>query len=119
MAEKSQKENALVIREFHEAVNMTSSQLEKWLATDNSKVVGQKKEGIDESVGHQSGHQIIAILHKKQEDYTEEDFAHMHKVVGYVHRHLAQKPDGDVSNTHWRFSLMNWGHDPLKDGHGK
>jgi hypothetical protein len=37
----------------------------------------------------------------------------MHKVVGYVHRHLAQRPSGDVTDTAWRYSLMNWGHDPL------
>jgi hypothetical protein len=36
-------------------------------------------------------------------------------VVGYIHRHLAQRPSGDVSQTPWRHSLMNWGHDPLKD----
>jgi hypothetical protein len=34
-------------------------------------------------------------------------------VVGYIHRHLAQRPAGDISQTHWRYSLMNWGHDPL------
>ena len=37
----------------------------------------------------------------------------MRKVVGYVHRHLAQRPGGDVRHTRWRWSLMNWGHDPL------
>ena len=45
---------------------------------------------------------------------TEADEEHMRKVVGYVHRHAAQRPTGDVSGTPWRFSLMNWGHDPLK-----
>ena len=34
--------------------------------------------------------------------------------VGYVHRHLAQRPKGDVTDTRWRYSLMNWRHDPLK-----
>ena len=38
----------------------------------------------------------------------------MRKVVGYVNRHTKQRPDGDVSETSWRYSLMNWGHDPLK-----
>jgi hypothetical protein len=37
----------------------------------------------------------------------------MRKVVGYVRRHLAQRPPGDVRDTRWRHSLMNWGHDPL------
>ena len=38
----------------------------------------------------------------------------MRKVVGYVHRHMTQRPKGDVTDTNWRKSLMNWGHDPLK-----
>jgi Protein of unknown function (DUF3140) len=39
----------------------------------------------------------------------------MRKVIGYVQRHTAPRPEGDVTQTRWRFSLMNWGHDPLKD----
>ncbi|MDQ1230054.1 hypothetical protein QE379_001480 [Sphingomonas sp. SORGH_AS 879] len=40
----------------------------------------------------------------------------MKKVVGYVHRHLKQGgPGKDVEHSPWRYSLMNWGHDPLKD----
>jgi len=38
----------------------------------------------------------------------------MHRTISYVHRHLAQRPDGDISETRWRYSLMNWGHDPKK-----
>ena len=67
-----------------------------------------------ESVGHESGRKIIEILGSKKADLTDADEAHMRTVVGYVHRHLAQRPDGDVAETKWRWSLMNWGHDPLK-----
>ena len=36
-------------------------------------------------------------------------------VVGYIKRHVSQGgPDDDVENSAWRYSLMNWGHDPLK-----
>jgi hypothetical protein len=39
----------------------------------------------------------------------------MRKVHGYVARHLAQEPGSeDVETSRWRYSLMNWGHDPLK-----
>ncbi len=39
----------------------------------------------------------------------------MRDVVGYVHRHQTQKPENeDVEDSRWRYSLMNWGHDPLK-----
>lgn len=98
--------------DFKTAVNMTPRQLGEWLGTDQSKEVGQKNGGNGESVGHQSGRLILDILAKKKDDLSEADQQHMAKVVGYVHRHLAQRPDGDITDTHWRYSLMNWGHDP-------
>lgn len=113
MAETKKSDDKATLKEFHSAVNMTSSQLKKWLDTDDSKAVGQKKDS-NESVGHQSGRRIITLLGKKQSEFTPSDYEHMEKVVGYVHRHLSQRPDGDVSDTRWRYSLMNWGHDPLK-----
>ena len=100
--------------DFREAVNMSASELEKWLKTDESQDVGQKSSSGAESVGHDSGRKIISLLHKKKSDLDDADEAHMRKVVGYVHRHLAQRPSGDVKETKWRYSLMNWGHDPLK-----
>ncbi|MFG2539347.1 DUF3140 domain-containing protein [Streptomyces sp. NPDC048511] len=100
------------IEEFGEAVNMTPARLRKWLATDESKGVGQSDSG-GESTGHASGRRIVELLETKNADLRDDDIAHMHKVVGYVHRHLAQRPSGDVKETSWRFSLMNWGHDPL------
>jgi hypothetical protein len=102
-----------VHRDFRQAVNMSPGELAKWLETDDSKAVGQHRGG-GESVGHESGRRIIALLRRKKGELSEDDHAHMRKVVGYVHRHMAQRPDGDVSRTRWRYSLMNWGHDPLK-----
>ena len=104
------------IKEFKEAVNISAKKLEKWLETEESKKVGFKNDGDKESVGHQSGKRIIEILDKKESEYTDKDLKHIHKVVGYIHRHLAQKPDGDISETNWRYSLMNWGHDPQLQG---
>ncbi|MGW7433529.1 DUF3140 domain-containing protein [Streptomyces sp. NPDC054861] len=97
---------------FGEAVNMTAGSLEKWLATDESQSVGQSDGG--ESVGHASGRRIVELLHTKKADLSDDDLAHMRKVTGYVHRHLKQRPSGDVTDTRWRYSLMNWGHDPKK-----
>jgi hypothetical protein len=108
-------------RSFAEAVNMSAAELEKWLGTDESQEVGWAKGGPksspggDESTGHESGRRIVALLHKKKADLDEEDLAHMKKAVGYVHRHLGQPPGKeDVETSRWRYSLMNWGHDPLK-----
>lgn len=100
--------------EFHKAVNMTATELEKWLKTDESKQVGQKTDG-NESTGHESGRHIVSILNAKKNDLTNADYAHMRKVVGYVKRHTAQRPSGDVKDTSWRYSLMNWGNDPIKE----
>ncbi|MFG2603410.1 DUF3140 domain-containing protein [Streptomyces sp. NPDC048514] len=97
---------------FRELVNMTPSALEKWLATGESRAAGQHKGG-GESTGHASGRTIVEILRKKKGDLSDSDYAHMRKVNGYIRRHLAQRPAGDVRDTTWRRSLMNWGHDPL------
>ena len=104
---------------FRKAVNMTPGELEDYLKTDDSKKVGWKGDDGDEermeSVGHKSGERIVEIKHKHKADYSEDDYAHMKKVVGYVHRHLAQKPSKEaIETSNWRYSLMNWGHDPLK-----
>jgi uncharacterized protein DUF3140 len=98
---------------WQDAVNMTAKELEGFLETDESRSVGDKSSG-GESTGHASGRRIVDILRKKKSDLTDHDAAHMRKVVGYVHRHLAQRPAGDVTDTKWRYSLMNWGHDPTK-----
>ena len=99
--------------DWQSSVNMSAGELEKWLATDESQAVGQKKDD-DEATGHKSGRRIVEILRTKKADLTDDDVQHMAKVVGYVHRHTAQRPSGDVTDTAWRHSLMNWGHDPLK-----
>ena len=98
--------------DFKQVVNMSANDLAAWLKTDESKAVGFKTSEGSQSIGHRSGKKIIALLGKTQAEFTSSDIAHARTVVGYVHRHLAQRPAGDVSRTHWRYSLMNWGHDP-------
>lgn len=101
------------VKEFKQAVNMSRKQLEDWLETEESRSVGQKKDGDEEAIGHQSGRHIVELLSKK--DYSEDDIHEMKRVISYIHRHSAQRPEGDVEHTRWRYSLKNWGHDPLKD----
>ncbi len=103
---------------FDEAVNMTPAELERWLDGEDSQRVGWKGDdgaGDGESVGHQSGRRIVEIKRKKKADLTDDDYAHMKKVHGYVARHSAQGgPAEDKEHSDWRYSLMNWGHDPCK-----
>ena len=100
--------------EFRDAVNMAPKELEDYLETDDSQRVGAK-DGGGESTGHASGRRIVEVKRKNKDELTDDDLDHMQKVVGYVHRHLAQGPDGSARDTDWRYSLMNWGHDPCKD----
>ncbi len=104
-------EDRAALDNFRKAVNMAPAELEKHLESDESREVGDKGSG-GESTGHASGRRIVQLLRTKQAEYTGSDFDHMRKVVGYVHRHLAQRPEGNVGDTAWRYSLMNWGHDP-------
>jgi hypothetical protein len=102
-----------IIEEFDETINMTSKELEEWLETAESKSVGQS-DGGGESKGRESGRRIVEIKRKKKSDYTDDDLEHMKRVNGYVKRHLGQGPKKDPEDSKWRYSLMNWGHDPLK-----
>lgn len=104
-----------IYTDFNDAVNMAPQELEDFLKTDESKQVGCTKDGEDEAVGHQSGARIVEIKRTKKADLTDDDYAHMRKVVGYVHRHSAQGgPAENKEHSPWRYSLMNWGHDPCK-----
>ena len=101
-----------VYSDFTDCVNMQPRELEEWLETDESKSVGDNDGG--ESTGHRSGRRIVEIKRTKKDDLTDSQYEHMQKVVGYVHGHTAQKPSGDIEDSDWRYSLMNWGHDPCK-----
>lgn len=107
-----------ILKAFRAAVNMAPAALETWLKTAESREVGWKGpdgDGDGESVGHRSGARIVAIKRTRQADLTDDDYAHMKKVAAYVRRHLAQGgPASDAEHSRWRYSLMNWGHDPLK-----
>jgi hypothetical protein len=92
---------------------MTPKELKEWLQTEESKSVGQSDDG-GESKGHESGRKIVEILGKNKFDYADEDVEHMKRVNAYVKRYLGQGPNTDVEDSRWRYSLMNWGHDPLK-----
>ena len=102
-------------KDFNENVNMAPKELEEWLKTEESKSVGQDC-GDGESIGHKSGKKIIKIKKKKKEELTQADYDHMKKVNGYVSRHTEQGPSSGKEESPWRYSLMNWGHDPCKNG---
>ena len=105
-----------VRQDFADAVNMGAAELDAWLRSPESRRVGWK--GADgttrESIGHASGRKIVSILRKGNDQLSDGDYLHMRKVVGFVRRHSAQRPE-NLYTSRWRYSLMNWGHDPVKE----
>lgn len=102
-------DRARIAADFAAAVNMSADELEAWLETPESRRVGYKPDG-GESVGHASGRRTVRIL--RSGPAGDGDYAHMRKTVGFVRRHRAREPANMVTSR-WRYSLMNWGHDPL------
>uniref|UniRef100_A0A0B7JNK6 Hypervirulence associated protein TUDOR domain-containing protein n=1 Tax=Bionectria ochroleuca TaxID=29856 RepID=A0A0B7JNK6_BIOOC len=99
------KNDSQVVQEFNELVNMTASELEKWLKSGDSNSAGWPKEDT-------SGE-------SDPKKYNEDHIEHMRKVVSK--RHLAQeektnkeKSAEEVKKTKSYASLKNWGHDFLK-----
>ena len=101
-------------RRFAGLVNMDAAELEAWLETEESRAVGWTRPGEAESVGRQSGRAIARILRTRREELDEADWRLMRKTIGFIRRHCAQQP-ANIVTSRWRYSLMNWGHDPLKD----
>ncbi len=100
--------------EWGKLVNMAPKELEDWLETEESREVGDTG-GEGESTGHKSGRRIVEIRRTNKGDLSDDQWDWMGKTVGYVNRHLAQGgPDEDMEHSKWRYSLMNWGHDPAK-----
>lgn len=110
----SSKSREQIWYEFGDLVNMAPKELEEWLETDASRSVGDTDDG--EATGHKSGRRIVEIKRTNKADLSDDQWDHMATVVGYVKRHCSQGgPDDNVETSRWRYSLMNWGHDPIKD----
>ncbi|WP_306120009.1 MULTISPECIES: DUF3140 domain-containing protein [unclassified Roseitalea] len=111
----SSKPREQIWREWRQLVNMSADEIDAWLDTKQSRSVGIM-EG-DDTNGRKSARRIVEIERTGKDELSDEQWDHMARVVGYIKRHCAQTgPDHDVETSDWRYSLMNWGHDPLKDG---
>jgi Protein of unknown function (DUF3140) len=98
----------VTVSKSDEAMNMSVREFEEGLQTEESREVGQK-DGGGESRGHESGRGIVEILEKDRDGYTEDAISRMRNVVGYVHRHQAQKPENEeIEDSRWRYSLTQY-----------
>lgn len=114
MRDRTSPEVTAVWDRFHQAVNMTSEELRRWLLTDASgEVAFVPDPGLDIP---ELGRRVVAILRKRKVDLTAEDAADMERVADYVSNRLADRPASGERNDNWRHSLMRVGHDPLRPG---
>ena len=109
---RSARQVELTVSEFRSIVNIPSKQLERWLNTIES----QKLQFADEpaALNGKNGESIISLLKKRKEKYAEADIEQMENVIQFVKQRLAKRPKGNIVASNWRYSLMNWGHDPTK-----
>jgi hypothetical protein len=112
---QTSRDHDRIRREFEAVVNMSAAEIAAFLATDHSRKVGFTRPGETESVGRQSARRIITILETPALALEAADYAHMRKVTGFVRRHRPGRPARDPWASRWRWALMNWGHDPMKD----
>jgi len=110
----SSKSREQIWEEWKNLVNMAPKEIADFLETEESKSVGDNDD--KESTGHKSGKRIVKIKRTNKDEISDEQWDHMAKVVGYIKRHCSQGGPGEnISESPWRYSLMNWGHDPLKN----
>ena len=110
----TEKSCETIWKEWQSLVNMAPAELQEWLKTDARRSVEDADDG--ESTGHQSGRRIVEIMRTNKGQLTDSQWEHMAKVVGDIKRHCAQGgPEKSLDTSPWRYSLMNWSHDPLKE----
>lgn len=101
--------------EFHRVVNMTSRELQEWLATD---VADEDSEPDPRRAASPGGREVLAVLGKRRRDLDRADVECMRAVVAHVHEARRDDLEPVAGQAAWRRDLMRIGHDPLKPPEG-
>jgi hypothetical protein len=102
-------------QEFRGYINMGAGELGKWLDTKESKCIDLEPQDSD-ILSRKAGERTIKILRKKPFELTKSNYDHMERAIAFFTDKLSERPEGDVTETLWRYTLKNWGYDPLKNG---
>jgi hypothetical protein len=101
-------------------VNMSASELETFIETDEGKVAGlTKSDAKDKGIksGQESAEWIIKMKRTKREDWTPKMWEWAKRQVSFNARMIGNKGplrDGEGNRTRKHTSLLLWGHDPEK-----
>jgi hypothetical protein len=98
-------------QEFHDAVNMTSRELQDWLRT---AAADTDAEALPDQAGPELGRRVVEVLGKRRTDITDSDATVMTNVIDLVRREDPGPDGGSAGDRAWRRRLMTVGHDPLK-----
>lgn len=106
------EEKQSVLEEFNEWVNMSPDEHEQWLKSDCSRDSSIHFSGSLSD--NRAGWRVVELKRKHPEQFEENDFDLMMRAVGFIKRQAFAEPYGYINASQWRYTLMNWGHDPLK-----
>lgn len=115
--DQSQKDK---YRKWKSLVNMTATQLERFMKSEEGKVAGLTKEQA-QSAGIKSGREsakwILKMKARKPEDWTPTMWAWATRQISFISRMRGSKGplfDTKGNKTRKHTSLLIWGHNPLK-----
>lgn len=99
-------------QEFHSLVNMSSAELQAWLATQDSS---EATEVLPDQAGDERSQAVLDILRKRRTDLTSDDVEVMRSVTWEIRTARGQEPEPAAGDEEWRRRLMSIGHDPLRE----
>lgn len=117
---KLDKQQEDIYKKWQELVNMSPSELEKFMDSEDGQEAGltreeAKAEGIHR--GRDSARAILRMKGKGVENWTDEDWAWAGRQNSFNSRMLGMKGplfDEKGHRTRKHTSLLIWGHDPTK-----
>jgi hypothetical protein len=113
-------EDKVLLRKWKSLINMSASELKKFIATDEGKEAGlSRKEASEQGIssGQDSARAIIRMKSKPVAQWTHDDWEWCRKQVNFVTRMRGNKGklyDEDGNKTRKHTSLLLWGHNPKR-----
>lgn len=114
------EEQKQLYKDWKKLVNMSPSELKKFLDSDEGKVAGLSKEEASKlniSRGRDSAKAILRMKEKSVDSWNETDWTWARKQVNFIKR-MSGNPgklfDDKGRKTRKYLSLLVWGHNPKK-----
>ena len=100
---------------FHNSVNMSASEIERWGASECSNLASRPEDGGQG--GQRVRERVIKLLQTPREDWGQTEFRMAGRVINFVSRMRGNEqgePAREGCPSKRDISLMNWGYNPNK-----